>query len=72
MKPRSVPSQVGGLTNICLGTRLGHPVPDSTLVSELNSGVSHQMHRYNPLSWRFSIALSKAFLFQIGLLGCQR
>src|SRR6266404_7614696 len=33
--------------------KLGHPVPDSNLVSELNSALSQQMQRNSPFSWRF-------------------
>src|SRR5277367_6960883 len=31
--------------------KLGHPVPESNLVSELNNALSQQMQRYSPLSW---------------------
>src|SRR5215472_8773617 len=36
--------------------KLGHPVPESNLVAELNTAVSQQMQRNTPLSWTFSRA----------------
>src|SRR3979411_51478 len=33
--------------------KLGHPVPDSNFVSELNSALSQHTHRYKPLSCKF-------------------
>src|ERR1700682_1831066 len=46
--------------------KLGHPVPDSNLVSELNSALPQQMHRYMPLSgfsaYRFENGRSVPFL----------
>ncbi len=36
--------------------KLGQPVPESNLVSELNSAVSQQMQRKMPRSCRFQVA----------------
>jgi hypothetical protein len=35
--------------------KLGHPVPDSNLVSELKTAVSQQIQRYRPWSCRFQV-----------------
>src|SRR6185312_2395851 len=40
--------------------KLGHPVPDSNFVSELNKALSQQMQRYSPLSCRFQYFPLKA------------
>jgi len=36
--------------------KLGHPVPDSNFVSELNKGASHPAQRYTPGSFEVAYA----------------
>src|SRR5690348_17954144 len=38
--------------------KLGHPVPESNLVSELNSAVPQQTHRYSPFACNSSYSFA--------------
>src|SRR3981189_1088045 len=49
-----VESRISRTFSFAIGAqKLGHPVPDSNFVSELNSALSQHTHRYKPLSCTF-------------------
>src|ERR1700757_4182857 len=60
MVPKEVSRSVRTFSSAIGAQKLGQPVPDSNLVSELNKALSQQMQRYIPFSCWFQYLPVKA------------